>query len=75
MLSTYYWCFGERRKLTSEHPAVKQYVEECKEKFGEDPYLGGLEDLTIFECDDHVVVRIEEYDGAERVVTGYSDFF
>lgn len=57
------------------HPAVKQFIKECKEKFDEEPYLGGLRDLKVFECSDGSKVRINEYDGSESVEVGYSEFF
>lgn len=59
--------------LSEEHPAVKQYVAECQEKFNEDPYLGGLHDLKIYDAPDGVAVRVDEYDGFESVVL--SGFF
>jgi hypothetical protein len=44
-------------------------VEEFEKKFpGEDlPYTGGLVDLTIYECDDNIKVKIREYDGNESL--------
>lgn len=56
-------------KLTESHPSVIQFINDCKENYNEDPYLGGLKDLRLFELDDGDQYRIEEYDGNERVVT------
>jgi len=64
-----------KREPQDYHPAVQQYLKDCKELYDADPCLGGIDDLCIFTCDDHAMVRIKEYDGAESVVVGYSDFF
>jgi hypothetical protein len=61
--------------LSPSHPAVVQFADECKERYGTDPYLGGLEDLRIHAVDDGVMVRIDEYDGSESVVVGTGDYF
>lgn len=47
------------------HPLLKQLVAECKEKFGETPYVGGARDLKVMEVSGRV--RITEYDGYESV--------
>lgn len=62
-------------ELEDYHPAVRQYVQDCKEKYNVTPYLGGIEDLCIFTCGDDELVKIREYDGAERVEVGFTDFF
>lgn len=43
-------------------------------KAGDYPYLGGLRDLAVYEVADGTVVRVEEYDGYESVVTSYDDW-
>lgn len=55
------------------HPYLQEWLKECREKFGKTPYLGGLADCEIFECEDDQVVRITEYDGNEDIHTGYPD--
>lgn len=53
-------------KMSEEHPAVKQLVAECKEKFGVDYVcVLGADDLRVREVSGRV--RITEYDGNERV--------
>ena len=54
-------------------PLLPAFITECKERFGCVPYLGGLRDIEVYEVDDGVRVRIEEYDGAESVVTEQGD--
>lgn len=55
--------------LTEEHPAILQFVKDCKEQFDEKPYLGGLSDLIIGEISDDEQYQINEYDGAENIIT------
>lgn len=50
-------------------PLVAGFATECMERFGDLPYLGGMRDLSVYEVPDGVLVRIEEYDGSESVVT------
>ena len=50
-------------------PLLGAFVSECEERFGDVPYLGGIRDLSVYEVEDGVRVRIEEYDGSESVVT------
>ena len=56
-------------KLTENHPAVLQLIEDITNIFGEDevPFLGGVADLTIEKVPDGALVRITEYDGFEEV--------
>ena len=54
-------------KLNEDHPAVIQFVADCKELYKENAYLGGIGDLRIFNVPEGEVYRIEEYDGAESV--------
>lgn len=49
------------------HPSIIQLIRDCKEKFGEDIYVGGAEDLCIKYIEDYKRVRIHEYDGFESV--------
>lgn len=51
--------------LDALHPVLKQFADECYEKFGHVPYLGGARDLRVASV--HGRVRIEEYDGAESI--------
>lgn len=66
-------------KLENLHPAMAEFIREYNKRRGkpEDNYvcLLGAEDLRVYTCDDNVKVRIEEYDGNESVIEGYSDFF
>jgi hypothetical protein len=58
------------------HPLLEQLKKDAKDQFGVDHVcVLGAEDLEIYECDDDTQVRITEYDGAESVVVGYSDYF
>ena len=54
-------------KLTEKHPAVQQFIKDCKEKYNAEPYLGGLEDLTIQEIADSEQYIVEEYNGSESL--------
>ncbi len=45
---------------------VYKFAKECKEMFGEIPFLGGIEQLKVAEVAGPV--RIDEYDGSERIV-------
>ena len=58
--------------LNEKHPAWKQFEKECQEKFGEVPYMGGVDQLCVAEVEGRV--RINEYDGNESVEEegGYS---
>lgn len=49
----------------------EQFTKDWKERFpnADDPYLGGIDGLTIYEIDDDDLYRIKEYDGAESVET------
>jgi len=47
------------------HPILKKLQEECEEKFGESPYVGGAYHLTVEEVDG--LVRISEYDGCKSI--------
>lgn len=51
--------------LDGLHPAMAQFVRDCFAKFNEVPYLGGADNLVV--CTGHGQVRIEDYDGSERV--------
>ena len=54
--------------LTKDHPAVKQFVAEYKNKFPSDsPCLLGLDTLKITEVCDGERYRITDYDGFESV--------
>lgn len=53
-------------KITESHPAVISMLKECKEKFDEEPYLGGLDGLCVEEV--APPFQIHEYDGAESIV-------
>ena len=64
-----------KREPEDYHQAVRQYLKDCKELYNAEPYLGGIDDLCIFSCEDHAMVRIKEYDGAESVEVGYTDYF
>jgi hypothetical protein len=76
--------YSDRRKRKSkciggeevpEFLPVEQFLEDWKAKFSSDPpYLGGLSDLEIYPVPDGTLVRIEEYDGYESVVTCYDDW-
>lgn len=46
------------------HPVIVQFARECLEKFGEVPYMGGLDGLTVATVSGRV--RLHEYDGSER---------
>lgn len=58
--------------INPTHPILIKLDNECVEKFGSSPYMGGAHQLEIHETE--YVIRIEEYDGSERVVEGYSDW-
>lgn len=45
--------------------ALALFEKECQEKFGDVPYLGGADGLTVIEVSGRV--RINEYDGSESV--------
>jgi hypothetical protein len=62
------------KNLDKCHPAVKQFCDECQEKFGKIPYLGGLRDLCIYEADDDSLVKIKCFDGSESVEICYDDW-
>lgn len=49
------------------HTILQQFLKEAKEKFGEDPYIGGATGLKVVEVSGPV--RITEYDGAEDYET------
>lgn len=61
--------------LTEDHPAVQQFVQECKDKFDEEPYVSGAKNLIIFECPDDCVVKITEFDGCEHVDMKSKEYF
>ena len=52
------------------HPILKKFSDECMEKFGDAPYLGGAIGLVVRTVDGQV--KIDEYDGYERI--GDSDY-
>ncbi len=58
---------GPHDHLTSSHPAVVKFMDECTECFGEVPYLGGMSYLKVMEVEGRF--RITEYDGWESVET------
>lgn len=41
----------------------------CHEKYGDEPYLGGSEDLTVAWLDVGTKFKIREYDGSESIET------
>jgi hypothetical protein len=51
--------------LTQMHPAVQQFVREAFAKFGDVPYIGGLDGLDVGTGEG--LVRVEEYDGSESL--------
>ena|SRR5271155_240920 len=53
-------------KLDYNSPSVVQFVKDYKEKFGTEPYTGGLGDLEVREVSGRVHIR--EYDGSESVI-------
>jgi hypothetical protein len=53
------------------HPILVQFKKEAREKFGEDPYVGGARDLEVIEVEGEV--KIDEYDGFESVTTRYDN--
>lgn len=55
----------DNRDLVKNNPILAKFAEECQEKFGEVPYLGGARDLRVREVGGRV--RINEYDGSESV--------
>lgn len=56
------------------HPAVKQFHDECKEKFGKVPCLLGIKNLAVEEVGDDQLVRIKCYDGSETVEICYENW-
>lgn len=75
----YTWNPGEMGKYMLTHEATIKAVEsgkglkealealtqECQQKFGDTPYLGGADSLEVMEVKGRV--RIHEYDGSETV--------
>lgn len=54
-------------KLVPYHPALRQFLAEAKEKFGEDyVYCGGADQLAVAEVSGPF--RVDEYDGSESIV-------
>ena len=53
-------------EITEEHPAVIQLQKDCKEKFNEELYLGGLDGLCVQEAVPPFMIH--EYDGAESLI-------
>jgi hypothetical protein len=47
------------------HSLIRQFAKECEEKFGDIPYMGGLDQLEVYRTNGRI--RIFEYDGSERV--------
>jgi hypothetical protein len=66
--------YDVEENLDKCHPAITQFVNECQEKFGKAPYLGGLRDLTIEVVGDDTLVKIKCFDGSERVEICYEDW-
>lgn len=58
----------ENKKEIKEKDEEK-FEEDWKEKFPESypPYTGGVCNLTIYYCEDDVLIKIREYDGSESV--------
>lgn len=59
-------------KATIIHSALKQFRQDCEEKFGEVPYLGGARDLTVVRVNGPF--KVNEYDGNESIEEGYNEF-
>jgi hypothetical protein len=58
---------------TRLHPALRQFLREAREKFGQEyVYVGGAHDLRVVEVSGPF--RIDEYDGSESVVEGTPDY-
>jgi hypothetical protein len=49
------------------HPLLRQLCEECQEKFGDVPFLGGARDLEVVTVGDNERVKVDEYDGSESL--------
>lgn len=49
------------------HPSVCKFHEEFKEKFGTEPYLGGIDDVCLYEIPKGCLIRVTEHDGNESV--------
>lgn len=65
-----------KEHLTEDHPAIVSLMAEVKRLHGDEYIcLLGMDDLAIATVPDGTMVRINEYDGSESVITGYSDFF
>lgn len=56
-----------REGLSEDHPAVRQFLADCEQRFGADrvPYIGGISAIAILEVGDDVEVSFDEYDGNE----------
>lgn len=54
------------------HPLLRKLAEDCEERFGETPYMGGARDLKVAEVSG--LVRIEEHDGYESYHESYDDW-
>ena len=83
--STWHW--GDNREILIFHPKLVEWVESeqptvvaistiLKEILGEEEaehiYLGGVENLKVQWLPEGTKFRIEEYDGAEYVISEYS---
>jgi hypothetical protein len=63
---------GRACDLNSDHPLIQQLEREAKDQFGlEYVCVIGATDLKVATVDG--LVRIEEYDGFERIVTNDND--
>ena len=47
------------------HPVLRKFLDECQERFGDTPYIGGAVNLRVMTVSG--MVRIDDYDGFESV--------
>lgn len=51
------------------HPVLQQFLKDAKEKFNEEPYVGGADQLCVYTVTGPF--RIDNYDGSESVTEAH----